>query len=379
MIYLDNSASSFYKPPCVVNAVKNALEFLSANPGRSGHPAAVKAAALVFAAREKCADFLGLKDSDGIIFTDNCSGALNLAVLGTLTNGGHVVTTAFEHNSVLRPLYELKSRGKVTLSVAMPDKNGVITADSIESLINEKTRLVIVNHVSNVTGAIAPVAEIGKICRKKDIIFLVDAAQSAGYLDIDMQSANIDLMAVAPHKGLHAPQGVGVLAVGERARKSLRPIKFGGTGTESYRLSQPTDFPEGFETGTLPTPAIAGLCAAISWCRKNELKNRETVNELSMLLRKGLENTDGIKILSPPNALSGIIAFNITGAKSESVGDVLAAEYDICVRAGLHCAPLIHEAMGTLKSGAVRVSLGCDNTAGEVKFFLKAIREIAAQ
>ena len=129
----------------------------------------------------------------------------------------------------------------------------------------------------------------------------------------------------------------------------------------------------------MPTPAIAGLCAAISWCRKNELKNRETVNELSMLLRKGLENTDGIKILSPPNALSGIIAFNVTGAKSESVGDVLAAEYDICVRAGLHCAPLIHEAMGTLKSGAVRVSLGCDNTAGELKFFLKAIREIATQ
>lgn len=378
MIYMDNSASSFYKPPCVVNAVKNALEFLSANPGRSGHPAAVKAASLVLATREKCAEFLGLNDSDGIVFTDNCSGALNLAVLGSLTRGGHVVTTAFEHNSVLRPLFELKSRGDITLSVAMPDKNGVITADSVESLINEKTRMVIVNHVSNVTGAIAPVAEIGRICRKKDVIFLVDAAQSAGYLDIDMQRENIDLLAVAPHKGLHAPQGVGVLAVGERARKSLRPIKFGGTGTESIRLSQPTDFPEGFETGTLPTPAIAGLCAAVSWCRKNEIKNRETVNELSIRLRKGLYSIDGIKILSPPNALSGIVAFNLTGLQSESVGDVLASEYDVCVRAGLHCAPLIHEAMGTLKSGAVRVSLGCDNTAGEVDFFLKAMREIAA-
>lgn len=377
MIYFDNSASSFHKPAEVINAVKNALSFLSANPGRSGHSAAMKAANLVYSARSKCAEFLGLNDPNRVIFTDNCTGALNLAILGSVKRGGHVVTTVFEHNSVLRPLFELKRRGIISLSVAQPDCSGVITADAIERLITPKTYLVAVNHVSNVTGAIAPIHEIGKICRKHNILFSVDGAQSVGYVDFDMQGANVDMLAVAPHKGLHAPQGVGVLCVSERV--VLRPVKYGGTGTASHELRQPDDMPEGFESGTLPTPAIAGLCAAIGVCRRDSFNRRRTVSELSSRLRRGLSSISGVKILSPENALSGITAFNIDGLDSESVSDVLSSDYDICVRAGLHCAPLAHEYLGTLKSGAVRVSLGYDNTAAEIDFFLKAVKEIAGK
>ncbi|MFR5062482.1 MAG: aminotransferase class V-fold PLP-dependent enzyme [Christensenellales bacterium] len=379
MIYMDNSASSFYKPRCVINAVSNALSFITGNPGRSGHGMAMRGAALVLAAREKCSAFFGLKDSGGMIFTDNCSGALNLAILGSVRRGGHVVTTALEHNSVLRPLYELKRRGEITLSVAMPSESGAVGADAVERLIRPETYMVITNHVSNVTGAIAPVAEIGKICRQKGILYLVDAAQSAGYLDIEMDSQNIDLLAVAPHKGLHGPQGVGLLAIGERAQRQIKPIRYGGTGTASHELKQPEDLPEGLETGTLPTPAIAGLCAAIDWCKRESLKNREIMHRLGIKLRRGLKNIPRVRILSPDSALNGLISFNVTGMPSESVGDILSGQYDICVRAGLHCAPLIHEAMGTLKTGAVRVSLGCDNTENEIDFFLKAVHEIAAE
>lgn len=378
MIYFDNSASTIFKPREVVCAVSNALAFLSANPGRSGHSAAMRAAALVARARQKCADYFGLKDSDGVIFTDNCTGALNLAILGTARRG-HIVTTALEHNSVLRPLYALKTRGEASFTAVNPVCGGAVTAEAVERAIRPDTYLVAVNHVSNVTGAIAPVAEIGRLCRRRGLLFLVDGAQSGGYVDIDMDETNIDMLAIAPHKGLHAAQGVGVLLVGKRAKAALRPIRYGGTGTSSNSLTQPTDFPDGFESGTLPTPAIAGLCAAICRAEKHALFERETVAALSRRLRRGLAAIDGVKILSPENALNGIAAFNVRDYESGDVADILSSEYDVCVRGGLHCAPLAHKYLGTLSVGAVRVSLGFDNTSGEVDFFIRAVSEIAAK
>lgn len=376
MVFMDNSASTFYKPDCVVNAVSNALRYLPANPGRSGHTAAMKGAALVSSARAKCAALLGLSSPDRVIFTANCSDALSLAIFGTARKGGHVVLTAFEHNSVLRPLYELKRRGVIRLSVAMPDEGGTISPEAVESLVRPETYLVVTNHVSNVTGAIAPVDAVGKMCRRRGILYLVDGAQSVGYMDIDMRRQCIDMLAVAPHKGLHAPQGVGVLAVGERAE--LSPVKFGGTGTSSHMLAQPTEMPDGFETGTLPTPAIAGLAAAIGWAERGKLENRQRLASLSARLRRGLAEIGRVRLLPPENALAGIVAFNIGESESELIGDILSSQYDVCVRAGLHCAPLVHEALGTIKTGAVRVSLGCDNTPAEVDYFLRAVREIAA-
>lgn len=375
MIYFDNSASAFFKPECVINAVTNALRFLPANPGRSGHSAAVRGAALVLKTREKCAALVGLPRADGIIFTANCTEAINLAIMGTAKRGGHIVTTAFEHNAVLRSLYALRHRYGVKISVAMPDEHGVITAHAVERLMRPDTYLAVVNHVSNVTGAIAPIESIGKLCRRRGILLLADCAQSAGYCDLDMEKQCVDMLAVAPHKGLHAPQGVGFLAVGERV--TLSPLRFGGTGTSSSRLAQPADMPDGFEAGTLPTPAIAGLAAAIGWSERHKLWCRDKIFSLSARLRRGLNAMERVRVLSPESALGGIIAFNVEGMGSESVADILSAQYDICVRAGLHCAPLIHERMGTLSTGAVRVSLGCDNTEAEVDFFLKALAEIA--
>ena len=375
MIYFDNSASTIYKPREVVCAVSNALGFLSANPGRSGHSAAMRSAALVASARRKCAEFFGLSGDDGVIFTENCTGALNLAIFGSARRG-HVVTTALEHNSVLRPLYALKSRGEISFSVASPGSGGAVTAETVERAFRPDTFLVIVNHVSNVTGAIAPIAEIGRVCRRRGVLFLVDGAQSGGYVDIDMDEMNIDMLAIAPHKGLHAPQGAGILLVGARAKAALRPILCGGTGTASDELSQPTDFPDGFEAGTLPTPAIAGICAALGRCEREYRRDREIMNELSVRLRRGLNTIDGVRVLSPENALSGIVAFNVRDYDSNEVADILSSEYDICVRAGLHCAPLAHKYLGTLDRGAVRVSLGYDNTLSEVDFFLRAIGEI---
>ena len=378
MIYFDNSASTIFKPREVVCAVANALRYISANPGRSGHAAAMRGAALISSARRKCAEFFGLNGDDGVIFTDNCTGALNLAILGTARRG-HIVTTALEHNSVLRPLYALKSRGEVSFTVVNPCDTGAVTAGAIERAIRPDTYLVVVNHVSNVTGAIAPVTEIGRVCRRRNVLFLTDGAQSGGYVDVDMDEMNIDMLTIAPHKGLHAPQGVGVLLVGNRAKAVLHPVRYGGTGTSSDELSQPADFPDGFETGTLPTPAIAGLCAAIGRCERDKRKDREIVNELSLRLRRGLKRIDGVEILSPENALSGITAFNTGDYDSGEVADILSSEYDICVRAGLHCAPLAHRYLGTLGRGAVRVSLGYDNTLREVDFFLRAVAEIAGK
>ena len=370
MIYFDNSASSYYKPPSVVNAMTNALKFLPANAGRSGHSETLKGAALVQKTRERMAFFVTAGDGD-VVFTAGCTAALNLAIFGSVRRGGHVITTVREHNSVLRPLYELRRRGLITLSVA--DK---VTAEEIGKLVRPETYMIVTNHVSNVNGEVAPVKEIGWLCREKGLIYLVDGAQSVGYLPVDMTNDNIDMLAVAPHKGLHAAQGAGALVASKRV--SLRPVIFGGTGTASHELIQPSDRPDGLEAGTLPLPAIASLCAALKWAGENADKNRDKIASLYSALYDGAKRVAGLEIYSPPDSPSGIFAFNVSSLAPSETADILSAEYDICVRAGLHCAPLMHEHLGLLGSGGcVRASLGCDNTPEQIDFFLRALREIS--
>ncbi len=370
MIYLDNSASTLFKPPEVINAATNALKFLSANPGRSGHSAALKGAALVETTRRKLCEFVGANEHE-TIFTASCTAALNLAVFGTARRKGHVVASAREHNAVLRPLYELKRRGIITLSVASEP-----TADEIARLIRPETYLVAVNHVSNVNGEVARIKEIGWLCREKGLPFLVDGAQSAGYIDVDVSSNNISMLAVAPHKGLRAAQGVGALVVKKSIR--LNPIVFGGTGTASHELLQPTDKPDGFEAGTLPLPAIASLCAALSVAKKNFAARSEKTRDLYSKLYEGVKAIPSAVVYSGPNSPCGILAFNLASLAPSEVADVLSSQYDICVRAGLHCAPLMHERLGTLDSGGcVRASIGCDNTDEQIDFVLRALREIS--
>lgn len=375
MIYFDNAATSGAKPPEVIHAAVNAMEHLSANPGRSGHSLSLKAGLLVYSVRKKAAELLGASCPERIIFTLNCTQALNTALLGTAVTGGHVVTTANEHNSVLRPLFHLQRLGRITVSVVPPEQNGAVSASAIERALTPRTYLVAVNHISNVTGAVAPLDEIGNLCRKHRLRLLVDGAQSVGYGELNMREQNIDYLAVAPHKGLHALQGVGILALGDDA--PVRPILFGGTGTQSESVFQPAEFPEALESGTLPTPAIAALGAAITHNQKTRGATRRKLRDLSAYILGELARIPGVHIYNPPGLYNGMVSFTIDGLSSMDAGNILNTQYDVAVRGGLHCAPLIHRRLGTLQSGIVRASLGYDNTEEEASFFIRAVREMA--
>lgn len=367
MIYFDNSSSSFYKPPSVINAVESVIKFLPYNPSRAAHKGALKAGMLLYHTRKNLADYFNCLP-ERVVFTGGCTEALNLAIFGSVKSGGHVITTPFEHNSVLRPLYHLgKTQGvKTTL---------VTNAKSAAAAIRPETCLIVVNHVSNVTGEAADIESFAHIAKSKDVPLLVDAAQSVGHLEIDMKSLGISMLAISPHKGLHAIQGVGVLMVDKNV--NLSPFKFGGTGTSSSVPIQPTDFPEGFESGTLPLPAIASINAGLEFVKKNFDQTNKKLFELSAHLVENLLTVKGITVYSKPN-VCGIVSFTVNGYTSQEVANILSERYDIAVRGGLHCAPLLHDYYKT-KDGMVRASLGCDNTYADVENFLKAIREIARE
>lgn len=372
MIYLDNAATTFFKPTSVVNAVGTALKYLSANPTRSSHSLAVKAGMMVEDTRETAAKFFSCPP-DKVIFTLNCTDALNTAIFGTVRQGGHIITTALEHNSVLRPLTRLKSLGMIDYTVLSPLGSGCVTAEQIASACRPNTYMIIVNHIGNVTGAPQPIDDIGYFAEKTGILFLVDGAQSAGYRKIDMKASKISMLAVAPHKGLHAPQGVGLLLI---RNGNVMPFRYGGTGTDSAK-PQPSELPEALESGTLPTPAIAGLNAAFKYAQEHGEENAKRLNGMFLYTIGELAKIPGIQIYTKREYGGPIIAFNLRGMSSVEAGNILSDEYDICVRCGLHCAPLVHKHYGTMKDGMIRVALGVDNTVDELNFFLQAIAELS--
>ncbi len=371
MIYFDNAATTAIKPECVVKADAYALKNLCANAGRGSHSASIKAASMIYHARKAVRDLVG---ADEAIFTFNCTDALNTVLFGT-ARGGHVITTAYEHNSVLRPLHELQRRGLIRYTVVQPDGHGVIDPRDIERAICRDTYLIAVNHVSNVTGAVAPVCQIGAIARKHGVMYLVDGAQSVGYLDVDMREIGCDFLCFSPHKGLHGTQGIGCLCVKNGVK--LNPCRFGGTGTASNTVEQPTDIPEGFECGTLPVQAAYSLIAAINHHKKMPNGVKRNLAKCGDLLRTELSKINGVKIYGKYNILPSIVCFNLENINAASVGDILNEQYNIAVRCGLHCAPLCHKFYGTLNTGAVRASLSYHNTMEEVEFFLKAVNEIS--
>jgi len=374
MVYLDNAATSKFKPECVQNAVLNSLKYLSANPGRGGHSMSLKCARLVHKARTAVSYFVGL-DCASVVFTLNCTHALNLAILGNIKKGGHIITTLYEHNSVLRPLHELARKGDITLSVLPPDDGGAVSSSSILSALNPNTYMVVTNHISNVTGGVTPVQEIGRLCKRKGLLYLVDAAQSGGYVPINMKDDNIDMLALAPHKGLHAPMGIGVLAM--QTHIQPQPVLYGGTGTDSVSLYQPDELPESLESGTLPTPAIAGTLAGVNWSKIAMLEYADKGRVLSEYALSELKKIDGVRLYSAPSSVGGMISFNVGDMHSGEFAQLLSSQYDICVRGGLHCAPLIHKYLGTLQSGIVRASVGVDTTFSDIEYFIKAVKELA--
>lgn len=375
MIYLDNAATTNYKPPCVIDAVTDCMTKYPYNPNRSGSKQALELQQKLYDARKKMS-LLYNNDSDNhVAFTSGCTQALNLAILGNAKKG-HIVITATEHNSVLRPVMQLKRKGYVDVSIVSPNENGDITTDNLARVIRRDTYMLCVSHASNVTGHCQSIEELGAYARRRNIKLLVDCAQSAGYIPLDMTKCNVDMVAVAGHKGLHGIQGAGALIFNNRAVP--RPITFGGTGTESHLHYQPTTVPDCLESGTLPTPAIMAMSAGVDYWLDNWKENRQNIMETQQLILNELKHISGVTVYSKQN-LSGVVAFNVGNKDSGEVADELSQKYDIAVRGGLQCAPLMHKWLGTIEQGVVRASVSSVTTKEECYALLNAIEQIAKQ
>jgi len=375
MIYFDNAATTFPKPAAVYDTVRATMEKLCANPGRSGHRMSITCGQLVYRTRELAASLLNAPTTESCVFCSNCTDALNTAIKGVLRPGMHVVTTQIEHNSVLRVLKTLERRGFIRLTVVAPSPDGIINPEAIAAAVNPRTRLIVMTHASNVLGTIQPIAHVGAYCRAKDILFLVDAAQSAGVLEIDVQKMNIDMLATAGHKGLYGPQGTGLLYMAPYINADT--LKEGGTGTSSELVYQPYDMPERFESGTLNTPGIAGLYAGMRFVKAHMAEIRKKEEMLSAYIYKKLLALPNVKVYGTDrmDKRVGVISFNVGNTQSGVIADELNTR-GIAVRAGLHCAPGTHSFLGTMSQGAVRVSLGYFNTMEEADALIAALASI---
>lgn len=375
-IYFDNAATSHPKPKCVLDAVSRALTEFNANPGRSGHRAALEAGRTVQQTREQLQRFLSAEDPASIVFTFNCTDSLNLAIKGSLNYGDHVISTMLEHNSVLRPLHELAERGRIGVTLIAPRPDGFIDPDDVRAAIRTNTRMIICTHASNVTGAVQPVAAIGQLAREYGVRYLIDGAQALGGLPVNMRTLNCSLYAFPGHKSLLGPQGTGGLYI--RPGTELRPVREGGTGTGSDSMLQPTEAPERYESGTVNLPGIAGLGAGCSYVSDHLSQIIAHEREITQALFDGLQEIDGITLYSPAEeaARAGIVSFNIGDLTSSQTADALA-QSGIAVRGGLHCAPGAHRFLDTLRRGVVRASVGYANTMDEVERFLRTLRKVS--
>ncbi len=364
MIYLDNAATSFPKPPQVIRAMTEALQEYGANPGRGGHQLALKAGRTVEKCRERAAEFFGAPSAERVIFTRNCTESLNLAIMGMLHKGDEVICSHGEHNAVMRPLERFVSRGDVTVKLLRPDSMGLLSPDTLRQAITSRTSLVIVCHASNVTGIIQPARELGAVCREKSVPFLVDAAQTAGTLDVTLDSLNADMIAMPGHKGLLGPHGTGLLVLREGI--DPEPLILGGTGSASESVRQPELMPDRYESGTLNLPGIAGLAAGIEFVAKQRADIHRYEAGLNERLRRQLAQIPGLTLLGNDRApRMGITAVVPAGGDSAALSDALDAT-GVAVRGGLHCAPAMHSYLGTMKSGAVRFSPGPFNTERDI-------------
>jgi cysteine desulfurase family protein len=372
-VYLDNAATSYPKPDAVYEAILHAMRDIGASPGRGGYRKSLEAARIIFNARETVADFFSISDSSRVIFTHNATGALNLALHGTLNPGDHVVTTSMEHNSLLRPLYALQGKG-VELTIVPAGPDGVIPVDDLRNAVQKNTRIIAVAHVSNACGVIQPIEQIADLCREVGAFFLLDAAQSAGYLPIDVETLSIDLLAVPGHKGLLGPGGTGFLYAAPRV--SLRSVLQGGTGGHSTATEQPLIMPDGFEAGTHNLPGIAGLQAGIEFIQQTGIANiHKHHQDLLGQAEQGLRKIPEVTIYGPLDHSDrcSVLSFTVAGVDAALLASELDHGFDIAVRAGLHCAPLAHRTLGTLPGGTVRLSPGWFTTSEEIAFFSDAV------
>jgi len=378
MIYFNNAATSFPKPESVYQAVDDFFRNQGMNPGRSGSAGKIDAGRMIFEAREKTAEFFSIDNSANLVFNSGTTEALNTVIKGVLKKGDHVITSKIEHNSVIRPLERLKAEKDIEVDyIDFDQKSAEVDYQALENAVRENTKLIIVSHASNVLGTVNDLERIGNFAAAEDIFFLVDAAQTAGLIPIDVERMKIDFLAVPGHKSLFGPPGVGALYV--RDQKALLPLKEGGTGSNSLSIAQPKIMPDYLEAGTLNTSGIIGLKAGIEFIESKGINNIHQ-KEMSLLKKiiDGLTAIPGIKVYGRKDVeqKTAVTAFNLEGISSNQLAFKLQHNYDIQLRGGLHCAPLLHKFLGTDQQGMLRVSPGYFNTEAEVNKFLNTLEDI---
>ncbi|HWR39218.1 MAG TPA: aminotransferase class V-fold PLP-dependent enzyme [Patescibacteria group bacterium] len=377
MIYLDNAATTWPKPECVYAAVDYCLRNIAANPGRGGHRMAREAGLLLFETRELLAQLLGVEDPNRICFTYNATDSLNIALLGLLKEGDVVLTTSLEHNAVARPLRWLERNRGIRLKIIGGDDQGRLRLDVLQKELEQGAAAVVMTHASNVTGALMPVAEVGRLTRRQGTQLIVDAAQTAGVEPIDVEAMGIDVLAFSGHKGLLGPQGTGGIYV--REGLVIQPLRTGGTGSLSESDRQPDFMPDSLESGTPNTPGIAGLRAALQYIHE---QGREVLQERERLLARQLINgfaeIPGVRLLGPAaeEERTAVVSVTVRNWDSGALARELDEQYGIACRGGLHCAPWAHEAMGTLKTGAVRFSPGAFTSTEEIEQAVRAMEKL---
>ena len=381
MIYLDNAATSWPKPPEVLKAMSDVLERAGGNPGRSGHRLSVEAARVMYDTREDIARFFNSGDPTRVIFTNNGTHSINIVLKGLLKPGDRVVTSSMEHNAVMRPLRGLEKRGLI-LDVVPCASDGSLDINDITTTLDSGARLVVILHASNVAGTILPVAEVAAIAHRAGALLLVDAAQTAGVLPIDMKAFGIDFLAFTGHKGLQGPPGIGGLVIGDHIDTSqIEPLVRGGTGSQSELEEQPEHLPDKFESGTPNIVGIAGLRAGINWIMDRGIETiRAQEKELTNALIEGLADISGIKIYGThnPEKSVAIVSFTAKDKHVSEVGLELDEDFGVLTRVGLHCAPAAHKTIGTFPEGTVRLAPGVFTTADDVKEAISAIKKVVS-
>ena len=374
MIYLDNAATSFPKPPMVVRAMAGTLQKLGANPGRAGHALALAGGRIIQNCRELLAESFGAPAAENVIFTSGCTEALNIAIRGMLHEGDEVICSHAEHNAVMRVLKGLEEEGAIRVRTLVPDSLGLLSPEGLRTAVTPRTALCVICHASNVTGVIQPVKLLSDALKPCGVPLLVDAAQTAGVLEVSLKSLGADMIAMPGHKGLLGPHGTGVLVLGEGMLP--RPLVMGGTGSQSESMIQPQQLPDRYESGTMNLPGIAGLFAGARFALKHRDEIESYEAQLSQRMRMQLSGLRGIRMLGHPSAPKvGVVSFVPARMDAGELGDALARA-GFAIRSGLHCAPGVHQWMGTLHTGACRASVGIYNTEEEIDRFCETVARL---
>lgn len=379
-IYLDNASTTFPKPESVPKAIYNFLTNVGGNPGRSNHDNALQTNRILVESREAIAQFFNYKSIENVIFTSNITTSLNILINSSLSLGDHVITSSMEHNSVLRPLFNLKNQGLIELDIVYANKFGFISTEDLKNTIKSNTKMIVINHASNVIGSIQPIKEIGDICKNNNIFFVLDSAQSAGVLDIDFTKINLSALAFTGHKSLFGPQGIGGFIIDDNLNKSCNPYILGGTGSLSHSLTQPDFLPDKFESGTLNMPGIVGLMEGIKFMQSEGINTIYSKNNfLRNYFIEKIKNINGVILYDDKynNNYTSCISFNIKDMDTAELSFTLDSDFGIKNRSGLHCAPLAHKTIGSFPSGTVRLSLSYFNTKEDMDYTINAINKIS--